>query len=292
MVKRVETEKNWPEGKQCCVCVSFDVDAEWVFMGNKPETANMPRRISLGRYEWDTECFSRILDVLDEYQIRATFFIVGINAANHPDVMKRIQSRGHELAIHGWKHENIADLPKEEEGKRILMTVKAIEDAVGVRPVGNRTAGGELSPHTLDLLWENGFLYDSSLRGSDLPYRLKRPGSNTEKGLVIVPSYYEMDDFHLFADYPGIPAYHARMLSPQTGYEIWTNAFDGYYKFGLCYTTMFHPQVIGKPGSIMLLDRLFAYMRKFPNVWYATAKEIAQHWVKKEDSNNQIPISK
>jgi hypothetical protein len=163
------------------------------------------------------------------------------------------------------------------------MSIDIIEKIIGVRPVGNRTAGSEPSQNTFDLLWENEFIYDSSLRNSDLPYRLKKPGSDKEEGLVIVPSYFDMDDFHLFADYPGT-AYHGRMLSPQTGYEIWTNAFAGYYRFGLCFTTMFHPQIIGKPGNIILLERLLEYINKYPNVWFATAKKIARHWIEKRSS--------
>jgi peptidoglycan/xylan/chitin deacetylase (PgdA/CDA1 family) len=275
----VKKDMIWPDGNRCCACLTFDVDAEWVFMGNMPETANMPRRLSLGKYVWDAGVMPRILDLLDEHRVKATFFVVGMNAANHPDVMKEIHSRGHELACHGWKHEKITDLDKEEEQRRLEMTAQAIEKATGTRPVGSRTAGGELSPNTLNLLYENGFLYDSSIRNSDLPYRLKRPGSRTEEGLVIVPSYYDMDDFHLFADYPGIPPYHARMLSPQSGYEMWTNAFDGYYKYGLCYTSMFHPQIIGKPGNLMLLGKLLSYIKKFPNVWFATGEQIARYWM-------------
>ena len=185
------------------------------------------------------------------------------------------------MACHGWQHEDIARLPREEEKERLLKTVRAIEKATGKRPMGNRTAGGDLSPNTMDLLGEAGLIYDSSLRGHDLPYRLGKPNSPTEGGLVIVPSYYDMDDFHLFADYPGVPVYHARMLSPQTGYEMWTTAFDGYYKFGLCYTPMFHPQIIGT-GCIMLLDRLLNYIKKFPRVWFATAEEIARYWLEKK----------
>jgi peptidoglycan/xylan/chitin deacetylase (PgdA/CDA1 family) len=266
-------EEIWPNGYQCCVCLTFDLDAEWVFMGNSPETVRMPRRLSQGEYVWRAGVLQRILDLLDEHEVKATFFVVGMNAFNHPDVIKLISTRGHELACHGWKHEDIAVLSKEEEKKRILETAAAIEEASRFRPVGHRTAGGELSENTLDILAENGFIYDSSLRGSDLPYTL-------ENGLVMVPSYYEMDDFHLFADYPGIAPYHARMMSPETGYEIWTNAFDGYYLYGLCYTTMFHPQIIGKPGNIMLLDRLLNYIERFPEVWFATAEEIARHWIK------------
>ena len=265
--------KRWPEGAQCCVNLTFDLDAEWVFMGNIPETAQMPRRLSLGEYVWNANVIPRILDCLDEYGVKATFYVVGMNAVNHPDVMKEIHSRGHELSCHGWKHEKISDVGRQEEDRRLFKTVEAIEKTTGVRPVGNRTAGGELSPDTLDLLLEHGFLYDSSLRGADLPYVVLEKSSSR---LVEVPSYYDMDDFHLFADYPGTK-YHARMLSPETGYEMWTTAFDGFYKYGLCYTTMFHPQIIGKPGYMMLFRRLLTYIRNFPNVWFATADQVAQY---------------
>jgi peptidoglycan/xylan/chitin deacetylase (PgdA/CDA1 family) len=258
--------------------LTFDLDAEWVFMGNFPETAQMPRKLSLGKYVWDAGVIPRILDLLDTHQVRSTFYIVGMNAVNHPDIMKMIVDRGHGVACHGWQHENINDCSREEEERRLLKTAEAIEKATGVRPVGNRTAGGELSPNTLDLLWKNGFVYDSSLRNSDLPYILDQSNTSPGKGLVVVPSYYDMDDFYLFANYPGTK-YHGRMLSPETGYELWTQAFDGYYKYGLCYTTMFHPQIIGKPGLILLLDRLLNYIRKFPDVWFATAEEIARYWI-------------
>jgi peptidoglycan/xylan/chitin deacetylase (PgdA/CDA1 family) len=262
----------WLGGARCCVCLTFDLDAEWVFMGNDPGVAEMPRKFSQGEYVWRAGIIPRMLDLLDDHGVKSTFFVVGMNAVNHPDVLAEIASRGHELAVHGWKHEKISDLPKEEERERISRTRDAIEEASGFRPVGNRTAGGELSPNTHDILSEEGFVYDSSMRGSDLPYIL-------ENGLVVVPSYYEMDDFHLFADYPGVTPYHARMLSPETGYQIWSNAFDGYYRYGLCYTTMFHPQIIGKPGNLMLLDRLLNYMERFPDIWFAKAEQVARHWL-------------
>jgi hypothetical protein len=43
---------------------------------------------------------------------------------------------------------------------------------------------------------------------------------------------------------------------------------------------MFHPQIIGKPGYIMLLERLITYMKKFPDVWFANSRMIADHWDK------------
>ena len=249
-------------------------------MGDDRETEKMPKRLSLGKYVWQSEAIPRILSILDEYQIKSTFFVPGVNAINHPDVIQNIANCGHEVACHGWEHESVFDMPLEQEKSNLLRTIQAIEKVTGKRPIGNRVAGDELSPNTHDLLWGAGFLYDSSLRGQDMPYRIPKPEAEADSGLVIVPSYYEMDDFHLFADYPGVPGYEARIQSPQTAYEIWTTAFDGYYKYGLCFTTMFHPQIIGKPGYIILLDRLLTYINKFPRVWYATAAQIARYWIK------------
>lgn len=261
---------SWPHGNKCAACLTFDLDAEYVFMGNDPGVADMPRVLSQGTYVWRENIVNRLLDLLDKHDVKATFFVVAMNAVNHPDVIADITDAGHEVAAHGWVHEKISHLDRAEETKRLVKSVEALEDAAGVRPLGSRTAGGELSPNTLDLLAEQGFLYDSSLRGSDMPYTL-------ENGLVEVPSYYEMDDFHLFADYP-FGNYKARMLSPETGYDIWTAAFDGSYRYGLCWTTMFHPQIIGKPGNIMLLERVINHIKKYPDVWFANALQIAEHW--------------
>ena len=191
----VPMKQVWPDGNQCAACFTFDLDAEWVFMGNDPSIAEKPRIRSQGEYVWNSDIIPRLLDVLDTHDLKATFFVVAMNAVNHPDVVGEIVDRGHEVATHGWKHEAVDHLPYEEEKQLRLKMVKAIENATGVRPVGNRVAGGEIGPNTHDILKELGFLYDSSMRGCDMPYKL-------ENGLVIVPSYYEMDDFHLFADYP------------------------------------------------------------------------------------------
>jgi len=266
----------WPNGKKCAVCFTFDLDAEYVFKGNNPNLDEMPRVISQGEYVWRADVISRILDLLDAYKIKSTWYVVAMNAINHPNEVAEITKRGHDVATHGWKHEKISHLSREEETERRRKSIDAIKDVTGYTPVGNRVAGGELSPNTFDILKELGFLYDSSLRGSDLPYRLPN-------GLIEVPSYYEMDDFHLFADYP-FGNYKARMMSPETGYQIWTNAFDGYYRYGLCWSSMFHPQIIGRPGNLMLLERTINYMKKFPDVWYANSREIAEYWIQFYDA--------
>jgi hypothetical protein len=58
----------WPNGARCCVCLTFDLDAEWVFMGNHHEVAEMPRRLSQGEYVWNARIMPRMLDLLDRHR--------------------------------------------------------------------------------------------------------------------------------------------------------------------------------------------------------------------------------
>ena len=77
----------WPDGAKCNVGLTFDLDAEWVFQRNHPEVVGMPRRLSQGEYVWNAKIIPRLLDLFDEHDLKTTFFVVGINAKNHPDVV-------------------------------------------------------------------------------------------------------------------------------------------------------------------------------------------------------------
>lgn len=74
----------WPDNYRCAACISFDLDAEWVFMGNIPETIDMPRRLSLGEYVWNAKIIERLLDLLDRYKIKSTFFCRGSECSESP----------------------------------------------------------------------------------------------------------------------------------------------------------------------------------------------------------------
>ncbi len=79
----------------------------------------MPRKFSQGEYVWKAGVISRMLYLLDDHGVKATFFIVGMNAVSHPETVEDIASRGHDLTTHGWKHENIE--PIERALKRPLI---------------------------------------------------------------------------------------------------------------------------------------------------------------------------
>ncbi len=112
----------------------------------------------------------RLLDILDNYDTKATFFVLGWIAERYPFLISEIASRGHEIACHGYNHKPIFFMSKEEFGEDIEKSVKAIKKACGIRPKGYRAPSFSITKKTLwalDILKEKGFEYDSSMMPTD-----------------------------------------------------------------------------------------------------------------------------
>jgi len=108
----------------------------------------------------------RILDVLDSFSIKATFFILGWVAERLPELTKEIHRRGHEIACHGYGHELIYTIGHERFRSDIRRSKILLEDQCGVRVNGYRAPSYSITKRSLwalDILVEEGFTYDSSI---------------------------------------------------------------------------------------------------------------------------------
>jgi peptidoglycan/xylan/chitin deacetylase (PgdA/CDA1 family) len=114
----------------------------------------------LGRHFSVTRVLPRILALLDEVGLRATFFVEGRNTELYPDALGEIAGAGHEVACHGWCHEEWDALGPDDEADLLRRAVEAF-GALGLRPAGFRPPGGGLTAATLPLLRELGFAYCS-----------------------------------------------------------------------------------------------------------------------------------
>jgi peptidoglycan/xylan/chitin deacetylase (PgdA/CDA1 family) len=124
------------------------------------ERGRWPADAPLGRHFSVTRSLPRILELLDEFSVRATFFVEGLNAELYPDTLRELAAAGHEVAYHGFMHEAWADLDPHAERASLERGVAAL-DALGLRPAGFRPPGGMLTPATPALLRELGFTYVS-----------------------------------------------------------------------------------------------------------------------------------
>ncbi len=139
--------------------MSMDLDNQWSYMkthGDK-QWETLPSYLDI--------LIPHVLDILDQLDLKITFFIVGKDAVqkqNH-DALKLITQRGHEVGNHSFHHEPwLHQYTKEQIASEIMNTQEAIANVTGQQPVGFRGPGFSWSEDLLDVLSKNHYLYDAS----------------------------------------------------------------------------------------------------------------------------------
>lgn len=281
-----ELEPMTADERRLSCCLTFDFDAMSAWIGSL--RSNNPSMISRGEFG-AVVGLPRILSLLEEKRIRATFCVPGHTACAYPALVERIHNEGHEIVHHGWVHENPADFDREGERRNLERGLEAIEKAAGVRPQGYRSPAWDLSANSIELLLEYGFVYDSSCMGGDFfPYYLRQGDewSTTEPyvfgetcDLVEVPVSWGLDDFPAF-EY--IPGQNTGLKTPSEVEEIWRGEFD--YAYANCaggvYDLTMHPQVIGRGQRISMLERLIDYFGGHEGVAFVTLGDYVARWKK------------
>ena len=121
------------------------------------------------------ELTPKLLDILRQNGVRATFFVVGSNVKAYPEIARRIVAEGHEIANHSWSHPALTKLGAAGLHHEIEDTNAAIESATGRRPVNMRPPSGAINPRVREYLTK-GLNMNIILWSVD-PLDWKRPGA-------------------------------------------------------------------------------------------------------------------
>jgi peptidoglycan/xylan/chitin deacetylase (PgdA/CDA1 family) len=264
------------------ICVTFDFDAISLWMA-RGQTSPGP----ISRGEFGAHAIPRILKMLDEHGITATFFIPGHTVDTYPRQCAAIAEAGHEIGLHGYLHEPVSKLKPEDEAAAAARAMESIRRGTGYRPTGNRTPSWDFTPSTVDVLLEVGCEYDSSLMATDyMPYYARRGDVVDPDGpyifgeptsLVEIPVSWSLDDYPQFEYLRADTAILPGLRRPDTVFANFLDDVDYTVREdpgGVCVFT-FHPQVIGRGHRMLGLERLLQACSERP-VRFRTCSEVAR----------------
>ena len=251
-------------------CLTFDVDSEapiLVESGLYARNAGLMSHQAYGAHVG----MPRILGLLREYALPATFFVPGWTADRYPQTVEAILEAGHEIGHHSYAHFSPFAQTEDEERadfERALETLRR----VGVEPVGFRCPSWEPGWRTPQIVAEHGFLYDSSLMDSDKPYLL-----DTGVGEIVeLPVHWSLDDWEQYAYIPD-PPFRSAIESPAKVLDLWISELDAMRRYECLFVLTCHPFLSGRPHRVEVLRTLIEHALATGDVEFGTCRDVAQH---------------
>ena len=283
MIPMPAPDRSLPDAKapRLTVALTFDHDSisDGVRRGDPP--------VKMSHAEFGVRVGApRILELLASNSIASTWFVPGHTLETFPDSTAAILAGGHEIACHGWFHEDAAALAQDEQRAMIERCAAAVERVTGARPRGWRAPYWSLGPASLGLVEAAGFVYDSSLMADDYRlYRVRHGDTHSvaagttwgrEGALVQVPVYWALDDWPLFEPAPGRDG----LSAPSRVLEIWLGELRYAHRHapgGLLTLTM-HPECIGRGHRMTILEQFIAEAHALEGVVFARLDTYLEGW--------------
>jgi allantoinase len=212
--------------------------------------------------------FWRLLNILDKHNMPCTAVLNVAALAKFPDIRAAIVERKWDLLGHGMYNTRfICGLSEEEERAYYLEMLRITRELTGIEMKGMGGPGPQAATeNTPDLLAEEGFLYYADFFHDDQPFPI-----NVNSGkLISMPYSVEINDVPILSI-----AYEGDAFV-----EIVRRQFDRLYAEGgrvMCITV--HPAVIGQAQRAKYVDLALQYVKSFPDVWFATGRQIAEHYM-------------
>ncbi|MEO3387904.1 polysaccharide deacetylase [Mesorhizobium sp. CAU 1741] len=258
----------WPQGKQSAALLSVDVDAHSPFLWSLRDS--VPERLAgmeMRNFGPRTGLY-RLLDLFARYGFKGSFYVPGFVAETNPEILPAILERGHEVGLHGYFHEIVADASDAEFTGALEASFELFVKQTGQAPVGFRSPAWELTPHMLREIRRLGLAYDSSLSGFDHPYEVD--------GIVELPVQWAVDDA-IFFKFEGGGRDKWTMQPGGAILQDWMREWRAQHRFGGLFTLTVHDWISGRAQRIALLEELFDAIKAEPTAWVAMACEIAAH---------------
>ncbi|GAA0522910.1 polysaccharide deacetylase family protein [Pigmentiphaga sp. GD03639] len=265
----------WPGGKRIAVffrvaCEGWS-DGAWPSLGpmGNPLKPGVPDLNALGWVEYGMRRgIHRILDILEQHDIRSTMIICGVLAERYPDVVRRIADAGHEIVAHSYGMDVIpAYLDEEQERANLARTTALFEQATGRRPQGWISPRATPSPRTARLLAEAGYQWHGDTMNDDLPY-LVRFG---DREIAAFPGGMELNDTPMYIRYGNSPRMMVEM------FDDWLDYVRTREKGAVRIDPSIHAHVFGRITGIHVFEQLIEKAKAADDIWIGTRQEAIAH---------------
>lgn len=262
----------WPDGARCAVAITWDMDADSGLNWYNRDTADtLVATQSYVRYG-PLIAVPRLVEHFARLELRQTFFVPGWCIEKYPAQVDLLRAHGHEIALHGYLHERSNELTKEDERYWLHRGIEAYVKHLGTRPRGWRAPSFAFSKYSLPYLIEEGFDYDSSLMGDDIPYLLR----DNSGSLIELPTDWTLDDWPHYVHNRDF-RFMMPISSPQKAMEVFRSEFDAAWEIGGLWISVWHPFISGRPARFAAILGLIEYMKSKGGVWFTCLGDVCDH---------------
>lgn len=261
----------WPRGVRLPVVLTFEHqsgEGAPLFPGDRPNyMVGGALQYGARRGIWN------ILELLDKYQIKATFFVCGTTAEKYPDAVQAARESGHEIAGMSYSFDRVRTASAERERSIVRQSAQVLEGITGSRIQGWRCPDYRISPQTLDILAEEGFTWDSSLLNDDLPYFFQCGA----RRLLEIPFTTSTAD-KTFIGYP-----YPQRGGPDGLANVWNNEFEVLYdesqRSPRFLILSLQTWATGRPAPLRILKEFLDRLAGHEEFWFARCSDISKRWL-------------
>ena len=260
-------QPRWPNGAKAAVSFTMDNlgEAQDVNKGLWP--SNEP----IGQHYSVVEKLPRMLDMLDQRGIKATYFAESWSLAVYPNAVKELTRREHEVAWHGYQHEAWKALSEEEEVRNFDKSFKAAE-GFGITYQGFRPPSGSVNQRTYELLRRHKVDYISPLGELGI-----------KRGVVVLPFEWKgVDAFYYMEKFAPIREAHGEQseaLSPHAFKAFLLSRIQRAIEEGGYVAVLFHPFLQTSEEKFAVLGEVLDAISGNPEIWCAPCK-VVSNWIR------------
>ena len=256
----------WPS--PCKAAISFTMDnlgeAQDVNKGLWPAEQPIGTHFSIKNQ------IPRMLDMLDTYGVKATYFTESWSLDVYPDTIKELSRRGHEVAWHGYQHEVWSSLSPEEEELNFEKSFAAASKN-GIKYHGFRPPGGTINDRTYKLLRDHGVSYVSPLGELGI-----------DRGVAVLPFEWKTVDAHYymekFSKIRKSLGDQEDIMPPSDFREYLFSKIQEVVKTHGYISILFHPFLQTSEDRFVVMDDVLKRLSSDPDIWCAPCKDVAT-WV-------------